>query len=92
MLKTPGWEMSIVWYFFLGGIAGGAYFTAAIADNFAPAEDTTLVAHTVALPGNATVGVASTSRDSVYEMMTSSKHCTRSTRGAGGARRHSRNQ
>ncbi len=34
MLKTPGWEMMIVWYFFLGGIAGGAYFTAAIADNF----------------------------------------------------------
>jgi formate-dependent nitrite reductase membrane component NrfD len=34
MPKTPGWEMMIVWYFFLGGIAGGAYFTAAIADNF----------------------------------------------------------
>jgi formate-dependent nitrite reductase membrane component NrfD len=34
MLKTPGWEMMIVWYFFLGGIAGGAYFTGAIADNF----------------------------------------------------------
>ena len=30
MLKVPGWEMSIVWYFFLGGIAGGAYFTAAM--------------------------------------------------------------
>ena len=27
MFKTPGWEMMIVWYFFLGGIAGGAYFT-----------------------------------------------------------------
>ena len=32
MLKTPEWGMMIVWYFFLGGIAGGAYFTAAIAD------------------------------------------------------------
>ena len=37
MLKTPAWEMMIVWYFFLGGIAGGAYFTAAIADNFGSA-------------------------------------------------------
>ena len=39
MLKTPDWEMMIVWYFFLGGIAGGAYFTAAIADNFGTARD-----------------------------------------------------
>jgi len=39
MLKVPGWEMSIVWYFFLGGIAGGAYFTAAIADNFGGVRD-----------------------------------------------------
>jgi len=34
MLKSPDWHLLIVWYFFLGGIAGGAYFTAAIADNF----------------------------------------------------------
>jgi formate-dependent nitrite reductase membrane component NrfD len=39
MLKNPHWEMLIVWYFFLGGIAGGAYFTAAIADNFGGARD-----------------------------------------------------
>jgi formate-dependent nitrite reductase membrane component NrfD len=39
MLKTPGWHLLIVWYFFLGGIAGGAYFTAAIADNFGSAKD-----------------------------------------------------
>ena len=39
MLKTPHWEMMIVWYFFLGGIAGGAYFTAAIADNFGSVRD-----------------------------------------------------
>jgi formate-dependent nitrite reductase membrane component NrfD len=31
--------MLIVWYFFLGGIAGGAYFTAAIADNFGSPRD-----------------------------------------------------
>ena len=39
MLKTPEWHMMIVYYFFLGGIAGGAYFTAAIADNFGGARD-----------------------------------------------------
>ena len=39
MLKTPDWGMLIVWYFFLGGIAGGAYFTAAIADNFGGVRD-----------------------------------------------------
>jgi formate-dependent nitrite reductase membrane component NrfD len=39
MLKTPEWGMMIVVYFFLGGIAGGAYFTAAIADYFGEARD-----------------------------------------------------
>jgi len=39
MLRSPGWHLLIVWYFFLGGIAGGAYFTAAIADNFGSARD-----------------------------------------------------
>jgi formate-dependent nitrite reductase membrane component NrfD len=39
MVRTPEWEMYIVWYFFLGGIAGGAYFTAAIADNFGGPRD-----------------------------------------------------
>jgi formate-dependent nitrite reductase membrane component NrfD len=39
MLKPPHWELLIVWYFFLGGIAGGAYVTAAIADNFGGARD-----------------------------------------------------
>jgi len=39
MPKPPHWELMIVWYFFLGGIAGGAYFTAAIADNFGGARD-----------------------------------------------------
>jgi formate-dependent nitrite reductase membrane component NrfD len=35
--------MLIVWYFFLGGIAGGAYFTAAIADNFGSARDKNVI-------------------------------------------------
>jgi formate-dependent nitrite reductase membrane component NrfD len=39
VLKSPGWHLLIVWYFFLGGIAGGAYFTAAIADNFGSSRD-----------------------------------------------------
>ena len=52
MLKTPGWEMSIVWYFFLGGIAGGAYFTAAIADNFGSRRDgaTARIGYLLSLP------------------------------------------
>ncbi len=33
-IQDPQWAWSIVWYFFLGGIAGGAYFLAAIADYF----------------------------------------------------------
>src|SRR6185436_19641101 len=33
------WHLLIVWYFFIGGIAGGAYFTAAIADNFGSDRD-----------------------------------------------------
>jgi formate-dependent nitrite reductase membrane component NrfD len=43
MLKTPEWHWLIVWYFFLGGIAGGAYFTAAIADNFGTSRDRSVV-------------------------------------------------
>lgn len=39
MLKTPDWHLLIVWYFFLGGIAGGAYFTAVIADLFGDQDD-----------------------------------------------------
>ena len=52
MLKVPGWEMSIVWYFFLGGIAGGAYFTGAIADNFGSRRDATVarIGYLLALP------------------------------------------
>ncbi len=43
MLRTPGWHMLIVWYFFLGGIAGGAYFTAAIADNVGGSRDRSVI-------------------------------------------------
>lgn len=43
MLKTPDWGMMIVAYFFLGGIAGGAYFTAAVADNFGGERDRQVV-------------------------------------------------
>jgi formate-dependent nitrite reductase membrane component NrfD len=52
MPKPPGWEMMIVWYFFLGGIAGGAYFTAAIADNFGSARDSRVarIGYLIALP------------------------------------------
>jgi formate-dependent nitrite reductase membrane component NrfD len=59
MLKTPGWEMQIVWYFFLGGIAGGAYFTAAIADYFGSARDRAVarVGYLVSLPLVAVCGV-----------------------------------
>jgi formate-dependent nitrite reductase membrane component NrfD len=43
MLRNPEWHLLIVWYFFLGGIAGGAYFTAAIADNFGGPRDRSVV-------------------------------------------------
>lgn len=43
MLRSPDWHLLIVWYFFLGGIAGGAYFTAAIADNFGSPRDKNVV-------------------------------------------------
>lgn len=39
MVRAPEWGMYIIWYFFLGGIAGGAYFMAAIADNFGSRRD-----------------------------------------------------
>ena len=59
MLKTPEWEMMIVLYFFLGGIAGGAYFTAAIADNFGSVRDRQVarVGYLLALPLVAVCGL-----------------------------------
>jgi protein NrfD len=43
MLRSPEWHLLIVWYFFLGGIAGGSYLTAAIADNFGGPRDRNVV-------------------------------------------------
>jgi formate-dependent nitrite reductase membrane component NrfD len=59
MLKSPHWEMMIVWYFFFGGIAGGAYFTAAIADVFGTARDRAVVraGYLLALPLVAACGL-----------------------------------
>ncbi|MBI2205622.1 MAG: polysulfide reductase NrfD [Candidatus Rokubacteria bacterium] len=59
MLKTPHWEMMVVWYFFLGGIAGGAYFTAAIADNFGGSRDRRVaqIGYLLSLPLVAICGV-----------------------------------
>jgi formate-dependent nitrite reductase membrane component NrfD len=59
MLKTPEWEMMIVWYFFLGGIAGGAYFTAAIADNFGSSRDSVVarIGYLLSLPLTAICGL-----------------------------------
>jgi formate-dependent nitrite reductase membrane component NrfD len=52
VLRDPEWGMLIVVYFFLGGIAGGAYFTAAIADNFGGPRDRRVfqVGYGLALP------------------------------------------
>ena len=59
MLKAPGWEMMIVVYFFLGGIAGGAYFTAAIADVFGEPGDRKVarIGYFIALPLVAACGL-----------------------------------
>src|SRR5262245_45599988 len=59
MPKPPGWELMIVWYFFLGGIAGGAYFTAAIADNFGSESDGRVarIGYLLALPLTALCGI-----------------------------------
>ena len=59
MLKNPDWGMMIVFYFFLGGIAGGAYFTAAIADNFGSARDRSVarVGYLLSLPLTLACGI-----------------------------------
>src|SRR5262245_64479249 len=51
--------MLIVWYFFLGGIAGGAYFTAVIADVFGGHRDRLVarVGYFLSLPLVAACGI-----------------------------------
>lgn len=52
MGHVPQWGMYIVWYFFLGGIAAGAYFVAALADLLGDEGDKPVVrtGYWVALP------------------------------------------
>src|SRR5215813_10642294 len=37
--EPPRWEWLIIWYFFLGGIAGGSYFLVALLDLWGEPED-----------------------------------------------------
>ena len=48
----PGWHGLIIWYFFLGGIAAGAYVMAALADLFGDEDDRpgVRVAYYIAFP------------------------------------------
>jgi formate-dependent nitrite reductase membrane component NrfD len=39
MGKNPVWSWYIIWYFFVGGVAAGAYFMAAVMDFFGRDED-----------------------------------------------------
>jgi protein NrfD len=56
---APEWGWLIVWYFFLGGLAGGSYFLAAILDLFGRREDRplALLGYLVAFPCVAISGV-----------------------------------
>ena len=38
-VADPQWHGLIIWYFFLGGIAAGAYVMAALADLFGDVDD-----------------------------------------------------
>ncbi|HXH84473.1 MAG TPA: NrfD/PsrC family molybdoenzyme membrane anchor subunit [Candidatus Tectomicrobia bacterium] len=55
----PRWEWLIVFYFFIGGIAGGAYFLAAIIDFFGRWEDRPLarLGYYIALPAVIASGI-----------------------------------
>ena len=52
MGKNPAWSWYIVWYFFLGGMAAGAYFMAALADLFGKERDRSVsrIGYGVAFP------------------------------------------
>ena len=51
-VADPGWHGLIIWYFFLGGIAAGAYVMAALADLYGDQEDRSgvRVAYYIAFP------------------------------------------
>jgi formate-dependent nitrite reductase membrane component NrfD len=51
-VADPGWHWLIIWYFFLGGIAAGAYVMAALADLFGDEDDRpgVRVAYYIAFP------------------------------------------
>ena len=55
----PGWHWLIVFYFFLGGIAGGAYFLAVLIDLFGDALDRPLarLGYLIALPVTVVCGI-----------------------------------
>ncbi|MBI2153610.1 MAG: polysulfide reductase NrfD [Candidatus Rokubacteria bacterium] len=52
MGKNPAWSWYIVWYFFVGGVAAGAYFLAALADLFGRerAQPVARIGYAIALP------------------------------------------
>ncbi len=52
MGKNPAWSWYIVWYFFLGGMAAGAYFVAALGDLFGRERDRSVarIGYGLALP------------------------------------------
>lgn len=52
MGKNPAWSWYIIWYFFVGGLAAGAYFMAALADLFGRerAQPVARVGYAIALP------------------------------------------
>ncbi len=52
MGKNPAWSWYIVWYFFVGGVAAGAYFMAALADLFGKERDRSVsrIGYALALP------------------------------------------
>jgi formate-dependent nitrite reductase membrane component NrfD len=56
---SPHWQWLIVFYFFLGGLAGGSYFLAALIDTFGRSEDRPLarIGYLVAFPCIAMSGV-----------------------------------
>ena len=57
--EAPHWRWLIIWYFFLGGIAGGCYFLAALIDLFGRPTDRPLarLGYRIALPTVVVCGI-----------------------------------